>query len=291
MSYRIPAVAGTFYPDNARDLTRLLQQMLTQASDATMPSKMPSLSKEIYQQAASDRPKMLVVPHAGYRYSGSVAATAYQQLVPWAETISRVVLLGPSHRVALRGMALVDTREWQGFETPLGVIELDDEEIESLAESPAIHSVLKIDNQPHYFEHSLEVQLPFLQLILQQFKILPIVVGECDAHDVAAILEKYYQDSETLIIVSSDLSHYHDYFSAQKIDAKTNEKILHLEADIVGEQACGCYPLNGLLMLAKEKGLAIENLALLNSADEVVDQQRSDSDRNRVVGYGAYVVH
>jgi AmmeMemoRadiSam system protein B len=287
MSYRIPAVAGSFYPDNARDLTSLLKQMMAHADEV----EKATTGKELNEASIRDRPKMLVVPHAGYRYSGDVAAMAYQKLVPWAGAFSRVVLLGPSHRVALRGMALVDTREWQGFETPLGVIELDNDEVEQLADSPAIHSVLKIDNQPHYFEHSLEVQLPFLQMILRQFKILPIVVGECDAHDVAAILEKYYQDQETLIIVSSDLSHYHDYVSAQEIDAKTNEKILHLEADIVGEQACGCYPLNGLLMLAKEKGLAIENLALLNSADHLIGQQDSQSDRSQVVGYGAYVIH
>lgn len=279
MSNRIPAVAGSFYPDDAQRLAIMLEQMLTHADQEA----------ESFINRKSQQPKVLVVPHAGYSYSGSIAAMAYHEVIPWAETIHRVVLLGPSHRVALRGMALADTSEWQGFETPLGTIELDCDGIRNLVDDPDVYSTIKIDNQPHYFEHSLEVQLPFLQMILKQFKIIPIVVGQCDAHDVARILEHFYRAKDSLIIISSDLSHFHDYQSAQEIDANTNQKILHLEADIVGEQACGCYPLNGLLSLAKDKKLEIENLALFNSGDNLFNRQ--STDKSRVVGYGAYVVH
>lgn len=278
MNYRMPAVAGSFYPDNAQDLAIMLEQVFARATENSCSAP---------AQKIEPQPKMLVVPHAGYVYSGAVAALAYEKIIPWADDISRVVLLGPSHRVAFRGMALVDVTEWQGFETPLGIVELDCKEIAKLALNPK----LKIDNHPHYFEHSLEVQLPFLQKVLKHFTLLPIVVGQCEASDVAEVLQGFYQDKETLIIVSSDMSHFHDYASAKKIDADTNEKILHLEANVIGEQACGCYPLNGLLKLAKDNQLEIENLALFNSADNLLNANPAGIDKQRVVGYGAYVVH
>ena len=279
MMYRLPAVAGSFYPDNPVILKNMVQKMLS-ASENLVDSE--------FDNVLADKPKVIVVPHAGYLYSGSVAATAYQALKPWADSISRVVLIGPCHRVALRGISLVDPSEWQGFESPLGKVPFDQEGIEKLNKLLAIKS----DNHPHYFEHSLEVQLPFLQCVLSDFKILPILVGQCEPEQVAQLLKVFLHDKETLIVVSTDMSHFHNYSQAQEIDSATNERILHLECDLEDEQACGCYPLNGLLLLAKQQGLSIHNLALFNSGDNLSPQWgRLEVDKDRVVGYASYILH
>ncbi len=281
MTYRMPAVAGNYYPDNPVVLRNMVQQMLSSGSELISNNTSIDLAEQ---------PKVLVVPHAGYIYSGAVAAAAYQALKPWANSISRVILLGPSHRVLLRGIDLVDDREWQGFETPLGKVEFDREGIEKLDQSVA----LTRDNQPHYFEHSLEVQLPFLQCILKDFKILPILIGQTEPEQVAKLLEVFWQDKESLIVISSDMSHFHDYASAQHLDALTNKKILHLDSDLKDQQACGCYPLNGLLRLARKKGLSIQNLALCNSGDNLSAQWgRYDTEvgKESVVGYASYILH
>lgn len=259
MLVRQPAVAGMFYPENPMLLQRQVDDMLTRA-------RSPSL-----------RPKALIVPHAGYIYSGPTAASAYRLLKPLAGQVSRVVLLGPSHRVALRGLAAPPE---QLFRTPLGDIAIDREGIDSLVQK----SLVSIREDAHQLEHSLEVQLPFLQRTLGNFQLLPLVVGDASATLVAAVLRACWGGDETLVVVSSDLSHYHSYSQAQQIDRRTTAMIESFNDQLVGEQACGCKGINGLMSLAKEKQLTITTLDVSNSGDTA-------GDRDRVVGYGAYALY
>ncbi|WP_207063018.1 AmmeMemoRadiSam system protein B [Motiliproteus sp. SC1-56] len=259
MDVRQPAVAGFFYPDDPVVLRRDIDHYLAQ------------------NPCSGVTPKALVVPHAGYAFSGPVAARAYNLLRALAKTIRRVVLLGPSHRVPLRGLALpgCDT-----FMTPLGAVALDSEGMAALARMPQV----RVMPSAHAQEHSLEVQLPFLQRLLDDFRLLPLVVGQCQAEEVDEVLEQVWGGRETLIVISSDLSHYHPYGEAQRLDRATSEAVCACRAQLSGEQACGAYPLNGLLHLAARRGLEIELLDLRNSGD-------TEGPRDRVVGYGAYALH
>ncbi|MGR8934107.1 MAG: AmmeMemoRadiSam system protein B [Gammaproteobacteria bacterium] len=257
---RHPAVAGSFYPSDAKHLQQEVDRYLREAAVPTTPA-----------------PKAIVVPHAGYIYSGPVAASAYRCLQPVCETIRRVVLLGPSHRVAFRGLALSRAGS---FHTPLGDIPLDTDLIATLEDLPFVQYV----EQAHSYEHSLEVHLPFLQLTLEHFKLVPIVAGDATAEQVCEVLERLWGGSETLIVVSSDLSHYHDYATAKRLDRETTDKIEHLQYEQLHyDSACGRVPISGLLALARKKSLHVKNIDLRNSGDTAGDKQR-------VVGYGAYVV-
>jgi MEMO1 family protein len=259
-SVRMPAVSGLFYTSDASMLKSEVEVFLNDASrhyDALLPFAL----------------KALIVPHAGYSYSGIFAAAAYN-LVASRSTISRVVLLGPSHRVPLRGMALSSSGF---FRTPLGDVAIDKSGMGSLLQLPSV----TVDDQAHLHEHSLEVQIPFLQVALESFEILPVVVGLTSANEVATLLADVWGGNETLIVVSSDLSHYHDYNEAGRIDRETSKEILNLSTRIHGEQACGCYSVNGLLYEVKRRGLAAKELVVANSGDTAGDHQR-------VVGYGAY---
>jgi hypothetical protein len=218
-------------------------------------------------------PKVLIVPHAGYVYSGPIAAHAYALLAPFAAQITRVVLLGPTHRVAVRGVAIPTVAY---FQTPLGSVALDVETLTSLAELP---HVVRSD-AAHAMEHSIEVQLPFLQTVLEDFRLLPMAVGDVAPHDVAAVIEHVWGGGETLILVSSDLSHYHPYADACKQDAATVESILAFQSNIRHEQACGATPINGALVAARHHGLRPRLLDLRNSGDTA-------GDRRHVVGYAA----
>lgn len=258
MSYqRLPAVAGTFYPADPVALRRMVDGFLAQA------------------EASGAPPKALVAPHAGYVYSGPVAASIYARLMPVRHAIRRVVLLGPSHRVPLRGIAMSGARE---FVTPLGAIPLDREAMAGLQDLPQV-GVL---DEAHALEHSLEVHLPFLQAILDDFSLVPLVVGETTPEEVAEVLDRLWGGDETLIVVSSDLSHYHGYDQARALDQETSELIASLGSTrIDGDHACGCRPLNGLIQAAKRRGLHGEIVDLRNSGDTA-------GPRDRVVGYGAY---
>lgn len=256
---RQPAVAGTFYPANPEQL----QEMLTSYLDKP--------------QSATKVPKAMIVPHAGYIYSGDIAASAYSRLKAGADKIRRVVVLGPSHRVGFKGLAVSRA---QFFNTPLGEIPLDTTAIQNLLSLPFVSYI----DEAHYLEHSLEVQLPFLQTLLKEFKLIPIVAGDASAEQVSQVLEMFYDDAETLIVISSDLSHYHDYATAQRLDKETSDKIEHLQyQELDYESACGRVCVIGLLALAKKKSLHIKNIDLRNSGDTAGDKQR-------VVGYGAYVI-
>lgn len=258
---RPSAVAGTFYPGEPGQLEKEVRTLL-----AAVPP-----------QTDLPETKALIAPHAGYIYSGQTAAYAYAPLTRQAEKIKRVVLLGPSHRVGFLGMALPSC---VAFETPLGEIPLDTQTMSTLERFPQVCQ----RDDAHAWEHSLEVQLPFLQCVLKDFSLIPIVVGECDAGLVAEVLDSLWGDEDTLIIVSTDMSHFHRYEDAKQIDQETNQRILALNTRLVGEQACGCKPLNGLLQLAQEKTLKISLLDMRNSGDTA-------GDKERVVGYSAYALH
>jgi len=256
---RPPAVAGLFYPDDPAELHAEVQRLLAAAGGRdTLPSKAP---------------KALIVPHAGYVYSGPIAAQAYARLAGRCGHVSRVVLLGPAHRVALRGLALPATG---AFETPLGAVPVDRDALALLADLPQV----VIDERAHAAEHSLEVHLPFLQQLLGTFSVVPLVVGAASIEDVSAVLERLWGDDATLIVVSSDLSHYRSYEDAHRVDRDTLAAVLRLEARLTHDQACGATPVNGLLALAHRRGLRAELLDLRNSGDTA-------GDRRRVVGYAA----
>ncbi|MFQ6004147.1 MAG: AmmeMemoRadiSam system protein B, partial [Woeseia sp.] len=217
----------------------------------------------------------LIVPHAGYVYSGPVAATAYARVRPYREQITRVILLGPCHRVPVRGLA---SSSADAFRTPLGDVPIDKDAMVGL-NLPAI----TVFDQAHTFEHSLEVHLPFLQTILDEFTIVPLVVGDAAPDTVAGALEALWGGPGTLIVISSDLSHYLDYKAARKRDKATCEAIERFDAASVGpDDACGCHPIGGLLELARSRGMSVETLDLRNSADTA-------GAMAQVVGYGSWM--
>jgi MEMO1 family protein len=260
-SVRPAAVAGLFYPDDERELRDAVSAYLGRHNVET----------------AAAPPKALIVPHAGYIYSGGIAAAAYATVASLRHAIRRIVLIGPSHRVYLRGMAVPATGS---FATPLGKIEIDRALKSALLQRG---DVVEAD-APHAQEHCLEVQLPFLQMLFDEFTLLPLVLGSIAPEHVAAALAEVWGDAATLVLVSSDLSHYHTYQQARQIDAVTSASILRREATLVGEQACGSVGINGLLYLAAQRGLAVSEIARCNSGDTA-------GDRSRVVGYGAFAVH
>ena len=267
---RTAVVAGMFYPRHEKELRNTVQNYLQSAGEAE--SELKIALGEITTI------RMLIVPHAGYIYSGKTAAFAYQFLHQLKNKIRRVVLLGPAHRFWLTGAALpaVDS-----FQTPLGLITLDSELIEKILDD---YSWINVIDQAHAEEHSLEVQLPFLQETLNEFKIIPIVVGDTDSELLAQMILKYSEDDQTLIVISTDLSHYHDYQTSCDLDLSTAEAIESLSPGLLSpEDACGAYPLRGALLAAKKSNWKVHRLNLCNSGDTA-------GDRTRVVGYGAWIV-
>jgi MEMO1 family protein len=224
---------------------------------------------------AGRAPKLLITPHAGYEYCGAVAAQAYALLGRRsARGIRRVVLLGPAHRVVLDGLAAPHA---EAFETPLGRVAVD---AAALAALDGLPQVTRSD-RVHEREHSLEVQLPFLQTLLgSSFTLVPLVVGDASAEAVAQVLERLWGGDETLIVISSDLSHYLPYEQAQAADQATAQRILALDAGLAPHEACGAAAINGALLAARRHGLTPRLLGLRNSGDTA-------GDRDRVVGYGA----
>ena len=257
---RPPAVAGMFYPADPEQLRHDIDSFLSAVSPTGKP------------------PKAIIAPHAGYIYSGPVAASAYASLKPVHDKIKHVVLLGPAHRVAFIGLAAPSSK---AFRTPLGEITINQNLLKQLQRLPQV----TIMDAAHELEHSLEVQLPFLQSLLDDFDLLPLVVGDADKDAVAEVLNLAWGGDDTLIVISSDLSHYHDYATAQDMDQSTSNAIEQLQPDNIRyDMACGRNPVNGLLVLARKKGLTATTLDLRNSGDTA-------GPRDKVVGYGAYVFH
>jgi len=258
---RAPAVAGIFYPEDRTELESALAIYL--AAVPAPPNSAPT-------------PKALIVPHAGFVYSGPVAASGYARIAGQRRAIRRVVLLGPSHRIPLQGLAASGADD---FATPLGAVRLDREAIDQILDFPQV----QIFDAAHRAEHSLEVQLPFLQYLLEDFSLVPLSVGDAEPEEVGEVIERLWGGSETLLVVSSDLSHYYDYETARRLDAATSRAIEALDAGALGpESACGRVPARGLLVAAKRHRLSVETVDLRNSGDTAGDKQR-------VVGYGSYV--
>jgi len=251
-------VAGAFYPADAGRLAAEVREYL----DGGSPDEGPP-------------PEAVIAPHAGYPYSGPIAGSAFRAVEPIASRVRRVVLLGPSHFVPFAGLALP---AWEAFATPLGTIAVAEEAREAL---DGLDSVV-VSDRPHAREHSLEVELPFLQILLGGFELVPLAVGDAEPETVATVLERLWDGEETLIVVSSDLSHYLDYETARRRDATTSEAIVALdERRIAHDDACGRNPIRGLLVVARQRGLAARLLDLRNSGDTA-------GPRDGVVGYGAY---
>jgi len=258
---RRAAVAGMFYPGDPLELADEVGDYLDRTREADQ---------------APGFPKALIVPHAGYIYSGPVAASAYDLLRPARGVVKRVVILGPCHRVPVRGLALPQART---FATPLGRIPLDAAGVEAIRGLPQV----VVSAATHAEEHALEVQLPFLQRVLGDFSLIPLVVGDVAPAKVAEVLDRLWGGAETLIVISSDLSHYHDYDSAREMDGATVRAILGFDAAISHDQACGATPVSGLLLAAKRRGLAPRLLDCRNSGDTA-------GDRRRVVGYASFAL-
>jgi AmmeMemoRadiSam system protein B len=257
-SIRPAAVAGTFY---AGEPAALAAEVAAFLADARV--------------TARDRPpKAIIAPHAGFIYSGPIAASIYGRLAPLAGIVKRVVLAGPAHRVYVAGAAIPSVR---AFSSPLGEVPLDEAALARLAELPFVER----SDRAHALEHSLEVHLPFLQSVLGHFALVPVVVGDAGPGDMARLFDEVWGGPETLIVVSSDLSHYLPYDAARERDRDTARRIVAMEANLVGEQACGAAPINGLLEAVRERGLQPELVDLRNSGDTA-------GDRGRVVGYGAF---
>lgn len=255
---RNPCVAGYFYPAEPQVLASNVQQLLANAQNYDVPA-----------------PKAIIAPHAGYIYSGPIAATIYKTLAAHKDLIKRVVLFGPAHRLGFQGIAVTNVAT---FVTPLGSIPVDLSSIKTVLGLPGV----QVLEQAYDMEHSLEVQLPFLQTVLSKFSIIPCIVGNANPDDVANLLQHLWGGPETLIVISSDLSHYYDYATAQQLDMATSQAIVDLAPERIHDnQACGRLPVKGLLLAA----------AKLNLQPKVLDQRNSGDtagDKSRVVGYGAY---
>jgi len=258
---RPPAVAGSFYPQDKSALRAAVLGFVHERPAA----------------AQARAPKALIVPHAGYPYSGAVAACGYRLLEGVGAGIRHVALLGPSHRVPMRGMA-VPSDDY--FATPLGDVPVDESGRRRLRDL----GLAGIADAPHATEHSLEVQLPFLQAVLGEFDVLPIAIGLAPPEQVARALDAVWNGPDTLIVVSSDLSHYHTYAEARHLDDETTRSILARRNDVSDEQACGARGINGLMEVARRRGLRVELLDQRNSGDTA-------GDRSRVVGYGSYALY
>ncbi len=252
---RAPAVAGTFYPASAADLGATVDRLLASVS----------------VPRGGSCPKALIVPHAGYVYSGPIAASAFARVAPYADCITRVVLVGPAHRVFVSGLVSPGVAR---LSTPLGELEVDLEALALLRDVAA-------DARPHAREHSLEVELPFLQRVAPRAKIVPLAGTRADPEFVGRTLETLWGGPETLIVISSDLSHFLPYADARATDARTAARIVALDTTLAGEDACGSIGINGLAWLARKRKLRIELVDLRNSGDTA-------GRRDEVVGYGAF---
>lgn len=259
-SVRPAAVAGAFYPGDASALADEVRRCL-RAAGAAVPGERP--------------PKAIIAPHAGYIYSGPVAGNAYARVAPLRGKVSRVVLAGPAHRVHVRGAAVPAA---VAFATPLGDIPLDLAALQRLRSLPFV----EVSDSAHAIEHSLEVHLPFLQVVLGDFLLVPVVVGGASPGQVAELLDTVWGGEETLVVVSSDLSHFLPYAGARARDRRTADAILALEPTLDPEDACGAAPANGLLEVARRRGLEVALVDLRNSGDTA-------GGRGQVVGYGSFV--
>lgn len=255
---RPAAVAGKFYPADPSELRGLVEDLLAEVERSPGPP-----------------PKAVIVPHAGLIYSGPIAASAYAELRPLRETIRKVVLIGPAHYVFVPGLAVPTS---DAFETPLGLVKVSRELVDKARTFP----IVRESDEAHGPEHSLEVQLPFLQVVLKDFEVLPLLAGQATPAEIAEVLDAVWGGPETCLVISSDLSHFLTWSAARKTDALTAEAIEKLQPNLIADhQACGRLPIKGLLQSASQHGLKSTLLDLRNSGDTA-------GNRDRVVGYGAF---
>jgi hypothetical protein len=259
---RPAAVAGSFYPGEPATLSAQVAEFLASAGN---------------DPDGSPPPKAIIAPHAGYMYSGAIAGSIYARLAPLKGIVRRVVLAGPAHRVYVRGAAVPSV---QGFASPLGTVALDLESLASLRLLPFV----EVSDRAHALEHSLEVHIPFLQSVLGEFSLVPVLVGDASPQEAARLFDTVWGGDETLIVVSSDLSHYLPYEAACTRDRETATTILRLDPSLVPEEACGAAPINGLIQAARQRSLTVEQIDMRNSGDTA-------GSRDRVVGYGAFAFH
>jgi AmmeMemoRadiSam system protein B len=253
---RPPAVAGSFYPQSTQMLRQTVDSLL---SSVAVPERAGNCG--------------IIAPHAGYAYSGRIAAAAFGSLrcCSW---IKRTVIIGPAHFVPFLGVAAPSDA---AFMTPLGEVPVDVAAVEALREE----TVVSITDEPHAPEHAIEVELPFLQSVFGNVPIVPLLFGSTSAAELAAVIARVWT-ADTLLVVSSDLSHFEDYCGASRHDARTAAAIEALDEAAIGRSdACGHLAIRGALMEAARRGLKVERLALLNSGDIT-------RDRKSVVGYGAW---
>ncbi len=254
---RKPAVAGLFYPEDAMAVSSMIAMLLGDSSEK------------------GSVPKAVIVPHAGWMYSGSMAALAYNLVASGRHQITKVVMVGPAHRVAISGLATCSCKIWR---TPLGDVQV--EYPQNVLDLPNV----KENDTAHRQEHSLEVQVPFLQSVLDNFSIMPFVAGRATGEEVADVLDAVWGGPETLIVISSDLSHYLSYGQARELDRVTVNQINELRGPITHAQACGATPVNGLIEVAKRRKMSIQLLGWNNSGDTA-------GDKARVVGYSAFALY
>jgi AmmeMemoRadiSam system protein B len=258
---KLPNVAGAFYPADKVKLTEMVKTFLKQSQ--------PPQKNKI--------PRALIAPHAGYVYSGQVAASVYKLLEQIKDKVNKVAVLSPSHFFGLKSLAISDATH---FYTPLGEIPVCSKTIEKLKDFPQIEELPKAFEK----EHALEVHLPFLQSVLGNFELIPLIVGQVEAQEVYEIID-FFDKENIFMVISSDLSHFHDYDTAKKIDLKTKKTLEKMDYEnLAHEDACGYYPLRGLLKWAKENELSLETIDMRNSGDV-------SGDKSRVVGYGSYIVY
>jgi MEMO1 family protein len=259
---RPAAVAGLFYPADPTELAHTVDALLDAVP--TPPSQR--------------RPVALIAPHAGYVYSGPIAASAYAHLPPWRGSITRVVVIGPAHRVAVRGLAVSSA---DGFATPLGVVKVDHAATQQLLDCNGV----QVDDRAHAPEHSIEVHLPFLQRTLGDgWTLVPVLAAGVRPPEFADALEPFWGAPGTLCVVSTDLSHYHDVVTARELDRDTALKILDVAWELLDpDDACGVVPVRGALELARRHGTRVEQLDLRSSADTA-------GTPDRVVGYGSFLL-
>ena len=265
---RPEAVAGQFYPADADILRRDVLSFMD-GPEGDLETGSPRLKA---------LPKALIGPHAGYVYSGGIAGTAHHLWKPAKGKIKRIVMLGPSHRVAIRGIATTAADHWR---TPLGEIAIDREAIERALKFPSV----RIEDRAHDQEHGLEVHLPFLQEALGDFQLVPFVTGMAETGEVSQLLDELWGGPETGIVISTDLSHYLDYETATALDGKTAKAVEAFDWLSIGrEQACGRIAMNGLIHTGRRRGLRIARTGLCNSGDTA-------GTKDRVVGYGAWALY
>jgi hypothetical protein len=259
MSTRAAAVAGYFYDADAGRLQHHVNALLN--AESAIPEALP---------------EALIVPHAGYIYSGSTAAYAFRCLLTDPDQVKRVLLIGPAHRVYVDGMAIpaVDY-----FSTPLGEVALDRAGLDQIGHLPGV----QVSDEAHREEHSLEVQLPFLQTVLNEFTLVPVVVGGAGAGEVASVIDALTDDPHTLVVISSDLSHFLSYQEARRVDTSTCEHILHKATTLKGDEACGARAINGLMASSRFRTSTVSLLHACNSGDTA-------GKPDRVVGYAAFAL-